>query len=157
MLHRKDLNVPSFEPSWSCCRPKSFKESCTHTSLSLHTTVKGHFTRPNFERWSYFYFSRLSEAASSVTKLQLKLRLQTGSMFKVVTLTCTSPSVLTLFPEKPTNSSSLSVRVGNMEIICGGISKLEQQLQQPFVWKETNTIYKTANERPAENNMNRKC
>lgn len=101
MLHRKDLNVPSFEPSWSCCRPKSFKESCTHTSLSLHTTVIGHFTRHNFERWSYFYFSRLSEAASSVTKLQLKLRLQTGSVFKVVTPTCTERSVRAyLIPRK---------------------------------------------------------
>lgn len=54
---------------------------------------------------------------------------------------------LTLLPEKPTNSSSLSVRVGNMEIICrrkrsSGMEKLATESQSPFFVTTTPVVCK---------------
>lgn len=50
MLHRKDLNVPSFEPSWSCCRPKSFTETHIFILTGTHNV-----TLPFTRLWSLVY------------------------------------------------------------------------------------------------------
>lgn len=80
------------------------REVSTHQSFCFTTNHKCNFYEPVKLKFQIL-----------VTKI---LRMY-FALFLLVAITGSHmPAELTLLPENPTNSSSLSVRVGNMEIIC---------------------------------------